>query len=108
MPTYDYRCSSCGHIFEIRQTFDAEPVTACPKCSNKVHRLLHAPAVIYKGSGFYTTDYKRSNANSSDNSKDGSASKDSSKSEESTKGTKAESGDGAKEKSVKESAPSEG
>jgi len=107
LPTYDYRCSSCGHTFELRQTFAADPVTACPKCQHEVRRLFHAPAIIYKGSGFYTTDYKRSHANSSDSSKDGSTSKDSSKSEESTKGTKTESGDGAKEKSVKESAPSE-
>lgn len=107
MPTYDYRCSSCGHTFELRQAFDADPVTVCPKCHQEVRRLFHAPAIIYKGSGFYTTDYKRSHANSSDYSKEDSDSKDSSKSEESTKGTKAESGDGAKEKSVKESAPSE-
>jgi len=111
LPTYDYRCNSCGHTFELRQTFAADPITSCPKCQQEVRRLFHAPAIIYKGSGFYTTDYKRSSANSSDYSKegsaDGSASKESSKSEESTKGTTAKSDGDAKQELVKESAPSE-
>ena len=107
MPTYDYQCSGCGHTFELRQAFDADPVTACPKCRDRVRRLFHAPAIIYKGTGFYTTDYKRSQASSPDYSKEDSASSDSSKSKESTKSTKVEAGNDAKEKSVKESAPSE-
>ena len=107
MPTYDYHCSSCGHTFELRQTFASEPVTACPRCSRKVQRLFHAPAIIYKGSGFYTTDYKNNHTSSPDYSKDASSPKGPSKSEESTKDTKAESGHAAKKESAKESAPSE-
>ena len=71
MPIYDYQCGSCGHRFELRQGFDAEPVAECPKCAGAARRRFHVPTVIYKGSGFYTTDYKRkeSNASSTDGAK---------------------------------------
>ncbi len=59
MPRYDYECISCGHEFELRQTFQEAGVGACPKCSSKARRKFHAVPVIYKGSGFYTTDYGR-------------------------------------------------
>ena len=59
MPTYDYQCSECGHGFEMRQGFDSEPVEACPRCHGQSRRRFHSVAVIYKGSGFYTTDYAR-------------------------------------------------
>ena len=58
MPLYDYECISCGHKFELRQGFDAEPVSACPECNGRSRRKFNAVAVHYKGSGFYTTDYK--------------------------------------------------
>ena len=92
MPTYDYSCTNCAHIFELRQPFESEPVTACPKCSHKARRLFHSPAIIYKGSGFYTTDYKNNHASSPDYSKD-----DSSKGEESSK---SESTEASKDKSA--------
>ena len=60
MPRYDYECSSCGHVFELRQSFDAEPTGECPRCAGMSRRKFHAVPIIYKGSGFYTTDYKRS------------------------------------------------
>jgi putative FmdB family regulatory protein len=60
MPTYDYKCDACGHRFEKFQSITAAPVRKCPACGkNKVKRLLGTGAgVIFKGSGFYTTDYR--------------------------------------------------
>jgi putative FmdB family regulatory protein len=61
MPTYDFVCDACGHTFEEWQSFNDEPLTKCPQCKkNKVRRLIGTgAAVVFKGSGFYETDYKR-------------------------------------------------
>ena len=59
MPIYEYECVSCKHRFELKQGFDAEPTESCPLCHGLSRRKFHAPAVIYIGSGFYTTDYAR-------------------------------------------------
>lgn len=59
MPIYDYECEKCGHGFELRQSFNSEPETTCPVCTSRARRKFHSVAVIYKGSGFYTTDYKK-------------------------------------------------
>jgi putative FmdB family regulatory protein len=59
MPTYDYKCLECENIFEVFQKITEEPITKCPKCNGKVKRLISAGAgPIFKGSGFYQTDYK--------------------------------------------------
>jgi putative FmdB family regulatory protein len=58
MPTYGYRCASCGHQFEIVQRISEEPLTACPKCQGKLSKMLYPVGISFKGSGFYTTDYK--------------------------------------------------
>ena len=60
MPTYEYRCDACGHAFEQFQSIKADPIKKCPKCAkNKVHRLIGTGAgLIFKGSGFYITDYR--------------------------------------------------
>jgi putative FmdB family regulatory protein len=57
MPLYEYECKECGHRFERIQSFSAESVKECPVCRGKVERLISAPAVHFKGSGFYSTDY---------------------------------------------------
>ena len=62
MPRYDYRCVSCGHDFELRQSFKEAGTGTCPACSGQGQRVYHAVPVIYKGSGFYTTDYGRPKA----------------------------------------------
>ena len=67
MPIYGYRCSNCGHEFEIQQRMSDEPLKACPKCQGKLTKMLYPAGVIFKGSGFYTTDYKGSNKGSSGN-----------------------------------------
>ena len=59
MPIYEYECSVCHHHFDRRQRFDAEPVAICPKCQEKARRVLHSIPVIFKGSGFYTTDNRK-------------------------------------------------
>lgn len=61
MPTYEYECDACGHAFEEFQAMSAKPLKKCPECKkNKLTRLIGAGAgIIFKGSGFYETDYKR-------------------------------------------------
>jgi putative FmdB family regulatory protein len=59
MPTYEYECGSCRHRFERKQRFDDEPVAMCPKCGGKARRVIHSVPVIFKGSGFYTTDSRK-------------------------------------------------
>ena len=60
MPTYEYECASCGHRFEIKQGFFDEPLSLCPQCRGFVRRRIHVTPVIFKGSGFYATDHRRS------------------------------------------------
>ena len=59
MPRYDYRCLECENNFELRQSFSEAGKGICPQCSGEGQRVYHAVPVIYKGSGFYTTDYGR-------------------------------------------------
>jgi putative FmdB family regulatory protein len=65
MPTYDYECDACGHRFEEFQSMKDAPLKECPKCKkNKLRRLIGTGAgIIFKGSGFYTTDYRKSDSN---------------------------------------------
>jgi putative FmdB family regulatory protein len=59
MPTYEYKCSECSHVFEIFQVITDEPVKVCPKCGGEVNRLIGAGAgLLFKGKGFYITDYR--------------------------------------------------
>ena len=59
MPRYDYQCTSCDHRFELVQSFKEVGSGSCPECAGEGRRVFHAVPVIYKGSGFYTTDYGR-------------------------------------------------
>jgi putative FmdB family regulatory protein len=62
MPTYEYECEECGNTFDVYQSIKAEPIKECPKCCGHVRRLIGAGAgVIFKGSGFYATDYRSEN-----------------------------------------------
>jgi putative FmdB family regulatory protein len=56
MPIYEYRCEK-GHTFDVMQSMSDDPLTACEVCGAPVQKVLHAPAVHFKGSGFYNTDY---------------------------------------------------
>ena len=58
MPVYVYRCLQCGANLERRQSFTDDPLTVCETCSGELRRVVQPVAVVYKGTGFYTTDYK--------------------------------------------------
>jgi putative FmdB family regulatory protein len=60
VPTYEYECKACHYQFERKQRFDEEPVAICPRCQGKCHRVIHSVPVIFKGSGFYITDNRKS------------------------------------------------
>ena len=85
MPLYEYECEKCGHRFEKIQKFSDKMVKRCPECGGKVEQMISAPAVQFKGSGWYVTDYaNKSHAPSSDGGKD-SKKDDKSKSEDSSR-----------------------
>lgn len=56
MPLYEYLCQSCSHSYEKREGFDAKAVQKCPNCGAKARRVIYAPPIVFKGSGFYVTD----------------------------------------------------
>lgn len=98
MPLYEYKCEGCGETFEVIQKFSDEPLTVHEKCGGSVHRLLSAPALQFKGSGWYVTDYAKAGTNAP--AKSGESSDKSSS--ESKTGTKTET---AKTESKTESKP---
>jgi putative FmdB family regulatory protein len=59
MPLYEYQCDTCGHRFEVIQKFSDAPVEVCPKCGGPVKKLFSSPAIQFKGTGWYITDYAR-------------------------------------------------
>ncbi|MBU0504167.1 MAG: FmdB family zinc ribbon protein [Candidatus Omnitrophota bacterium] len=60
MPTYDYECTKCGHSFEAFQNMNDKVLSRCPKCKSKLRRLIGSgTGIIFKGSGFYATDYAK-------------------------------------------------
>lgn len=65
MPLYEYECKKCGHRFERIQKFSDAMVKKCPECGGKVEQMISAPAVQFKGSGWYVTDYARKSPGSS-------------------------------------------
>jgi putative FmdB family regulatory protein len=82
VPIYEYKCDN-GHVFDVMQKMAEEPLTECVECGAPAHRVLTAPAVHFKGSGFYNTDYgkrKGGGSNGSSDSSSGSGSSDSSSS----------------------------
>ncbi len=68
MPLYEYECEACAHRFEVIQKFSDAPISVCPKCGGAVHKLLSSPAIQFKGSGFYLTDYGRGTGSKSESS----------------------------------------
>ncbi len=70
MPIYEYQCTKCQHRFELLQRFTDPQVTECPRCGGEVQQMISAPAVQFKGSGWYVTDYaKKSSAGGSNGNK---------------------------------------
>jgi putative FmdB family regulatory protein len=92
MPLYEYQCDGCGSVFEVMQKFSDTPLTVHEQCGGQVHRLLSAPALQFKGSGWYITDYARGaksadNGSKSSESKPDGAAKSESKSDSGTSST---------------------
>ena len=107
MPTYDYECDACGHSFELFQRITEDPIKKCPECKkNKVRRLFGTgAAIVFKGSGFYQTDYRsesyKKGEKSAKEAKDSKSEKKSETKSDSTKSkqTKPKSDSGGKSKS---------
>ncbi|MDN5586484.1 MAG: FmdB family transcriptional regulator [Brevibacterium sp.] len=96
MPVYSYACKSCGHAFDIHQDFSDDSLTICPECQGRLKKVFGTVGISFKGSGFYATDSRASNAStvssssansSHDSSNASGASKESSSSSESSPST---------------------
>jgi putative FmdB family regulatory protein len=101
VPLYEYQCKKCKHKFEKIQKFSDRQVKKCPECGGPVEQLLHAPAVQFKGSGFYVNDYanKSQTSNKSSGQKEDAAgaAKEKSDSDAKTKASKPETKKATKE-----------
>jgi putative FmdB family regulatory protein len=73
VPLYEYRCKKCGHQFEKIQTFSAPDEKECPVCQGELERLISAPAIQFKGSGWYVNDYAGKGGSKSDTKSSGSS-----------------------------------
>jgi putative FmdB family regulatory protein len=102
MPLYEYECKKCGHRFEKIQLYSDKMVKKCPECGGQVEQMISAPAVQFKGSGWYVTDYakKSSSPGSSGNSGDSSSKE---KKDEKPKSDTSSKDSSSKESSSKES-----
>jgi putative FmdB family regulatory protein len=97
MPTYGYACENCGHEFDEFQSITAEPLRKCPSCGKlRLKRLIGTgSAIIFKGSGFYATDYRSDNYKTAAKSDSGTPSKSADKKETKPKPASAPSADSA-------------
>jgi len=71
MPLYEYRCDDCGHRFEKIVKFSDPPLEVCPSCGGKVQKLMSSPAIQFKGSGWYITDYAKKSGSDASKGKSG-------------------------------------
>src|SRR5688572_26483160 len=76
MPLYEYQCEACSHRFERIQKFSDPPIETCPTCGGAVRKLISSPAIQFKGSGWYITDYKKSSGDGKKSSDEGKKSSD--------------------------------
>ena len=105
MPIYSYKCTSCDHEFDLKQGFDADPTQECPVCQSSSRRLFHPVGVIYKGSGFYTTDYRKpENSKESKSRTSKSSSSESSDSSSSSSESSSDSGTSTEKPAAEKSA----
>jgi putative FmdB family regulatory protein len=107
MPTYEYKCDACGHDFEQFHSITAEPIRKCPKCGKmKVKRLIGTGAgLIFKGSGFYITDYR--DQGYKDKAKADSGTSTEAASDKAKSDTASSNGDGAKPAAAEEKKPAD-
>lgn len=90
MPLYEYRCAQCGKVFEVMQKFSDAPLETHQDCGGKLERLISAPALQFKGTGWYVTDYAKGRSSKSD-SKSSSSKTESKPAESKPSETKSES-----------------
>ncbi len=109
MPLYEYKCKKCGHHFEKIQLYSARMVKKCPECGGPVAQTITAPAVQFKGSGWYVTDYAKKSGSSASSDSGGKESKEGkeSKKEEKSKPESSSTESSSKESSAKESSSKE-
>lgn len=108
MPLYEYECDSCGNRFEKIQKFSDPLVDICPKCGKTVHKLMSSPAIQFKGSGFYITDYAKKEstpAGKTGGGKDKDSSSGSSNTESSSSSSSSDSSSGEKASAPSTPAP---
>ena len=101
MPIYEYECKKCGHLFEVIQKISDGPIKKCEKCKGKVERLISSPAIQFKGSGWYVTDYARKGSGSDGESSSESESESSNSSDKKATDKKKAKTDTSKSKSSK-------
>jgi putative FmdB family regulatory protein len=102
MPLYEYECEVCGHRFETIQKFSDPLADTCPKCGGKVHKLFSSPAIQFKGTGWYITDYAKKDQTGA--GKPGDASKDDGSGKDSEREGAAKN-EGGKDAAPKDTAP---
>ena len=110
MPLYEYQCNACAHRFEVIQKYSDAPIDVCPKCGGPVVKLLSSPAIQFKGTGGYITDYARAGKtdtgagpSSSSEAKSDSASESKTESKAETKDSKSDAKSEAKSEPKSES-----
>jgi putative FmdB family regulatory protein len=92
MPLYEYECGQCGR-FEVIQKFSDSALSTCPTCNREVHKLLSSPAIQFKGTGWYVTDYAGKSSKKGETAKSEGGKSEGGKSESSTSPTNTGSGD---------------
>ena len=101
MPIYEYACTACGERTEAKQSFSDPPLEECPHCGGKLRKLYSPVGIVFKGSGFYSTDAKKSSSSGTSSS---SSSSDSSTSKETKSESKSDSKKDSKPSSTEKSA----
>jgi len=91
MPTYEYRCKTCGEQLEVVQSFTDDPLTVCPNCEGELRKVFSPVGIAFKGSGFYKTDNRSSSSSSSGNGSSGKESSGSSSSSDSSSSSSSDS-----------------
>ena len=107
MPTYEYACKACGHVFEIVQKMSDDPLVICPECGGELRKVFAPPAISFKGSGFYATDHgKKSKTSTNAAGSSGDEGDTGGASDKGEKGSKDSAGGGPKESTSSEGSSS--
>ena len=101
MPLYEYQCDECSHRFEIIRKFSDPPIEKCPSCGGTIHKLQSAPAIQFKGAGFYITDYAKKEYTAATKADSGSSDAAAGSKEGSEEASKEDSKEGSKDKTEK-------